>query len=86
MLGEGFLVHLTGEEIVVHLTVPGFDASGTVAAHPDVVVHAVAAVFIPNMRVEGVVDRDVVVNMAVESLAQLNTASEAEVVVNFVMG
>ena len=71
---------------MVHLAVPGFDAGRSILAHPDIVVHAVTAVFVPDVRVQRVVDRDVVVNMAVESFTKLEATLEHQVVVDFIVG
>ena len=80
------LVGLPGKEVMVHLAVPGLDAGGSVARHPDVVVHAVTAILVPHMWVQGVVDGDIVVYVTVEAFAQLESTLEHQVVIDLVMG
>lgn len=77
-----------GEEVAVHFLAPlafGHVAGGAIRAHPNVARHLVAAAVIPYMRVERVVDGDVIPDPSMKPFAQLQAAAQKQVVGDLVV-
>ena len=76
------------EQVAVHFLAPlgNVHAGRAIRAHDDVAGEDVAAVLEPDVRVEAVVDDDVVRRDAAVALAQLQAAVEQQVVVDHVIG
>ena len=73
------------EDIVINLTAPLADADRLVWSHDDVVPKYILAISEPHMRMECVVDEDVVLHGAMEAFAQFDSSLQAEIVADAIV-
>lgn len=74
------------KEIVVHFLSPTSDLDGFVSLQEQVALNDVSAIFEPYVRMQGIVDDDVVFNGSVKSFSQFDTPMQTKIVVDMVIG